>query len=76
VARFVPISPELAGPKFVVRKQGRWLATPMLVALAVIETTDLLFALDSIPAVFSVTRDPFLVCTSNIFAFHRRFPSG
>ena len=48
--------------------RGRWMATPMLVALAVIETTDLLFAVDSIPAVFAVTRDPFLVYTSNIFA--------
>ena len=47
---------------------GRWMATPMLVALAVIETTDLVFAVDSIPAVFAVTRDPFLVYTSNIFA--------
>jgi hypothetical protein len=51
-----------------VRKGGRWMATPMLVALAVIETTDLVFAVDSIPAVFAVTRDPFLVYTSNIFA--------
>ena len=44
------------------------MATPLLVALVVIETTDLVFALDSIPAVFAVTRDPFLVYTSNVFA--------
>ena len=49
-------------------KGGRWAATPLLVALTVIETTDLVFAVDSIPAVLSVTRDPFLVYTSNIFA--------
>ena len=68
LARVMPIHPELEGRRFVVRRDGRWMATPMLVALAVIETTDLVFAVDSIPAVFSVTRDPFLVYTSNIFA--------
>ena len=68
LARLMPIHPELEGRKFVVRRDGRWMATPMLVALAVIETTDLVFAVDSIPAVFAVTRDPFLVYTSNIFA--------
>jgi len=68
LARLMPIHPELEGRKFVVRRDGRWMATPMLVALAVIETTDLVFALDSIPAVFAVTRDPFIVYSSNIFA--------
>jgi tellurite resistance protein TerC len=68
VARFIPIAPVLDGSRFLVRKDGRLMATPLLVALVVIETTDLLFALDSIPAVFAVTRDPFLVYTSNIFA--------
>lgn len=68
LARLVPIHPELEGRRFLVRRDGRWMATPMLVALAVIETTDLVFAVDSIPAVFSVTRDPFLVYSSNIFA--------
>jgi tellurite resistance protein TerC len=53
---------------FVVRQGGRLMATPLLVALVVIETTDIIFALDSIPAVFAVTRDPFLVYTSNVFA--------
>jgi tellurite resistance protein TerC len=68
IARFIPIEPRLHGARFLVRKEGRLMATPLLVALTVIETTDLVFAVDSIPAVFSVTRDPFLVYTSNIFA--------
>ena len=68
LARVMPIHPQLEGRRFLVRREGRWMATPMLVALAVIETTDLVFAVDSIPAVFAVTRDPFLVYTSNIFA--------
>ena len=68
LARVMPIHPQLEGARFLVKRDGRWMATPMLVALAVIETTDLVFAVDSIPAVFAVTRDPFLVYTSNIFA--------
>jgi len=68
LARFIPIEPRLHGSRFVVRLNGRLMATPLLVALTVIETTDLLFAVDSIPAVFAVTRDPFLVYTSNVFA--------
>src|SRR5438128_1066418 len=68
VARLFPITPQLQGARFLVRKDGKLVATPLLVALLVIEASDLLFALDSIPAVFAVTRDPFLVYTSNIFA--------
>ena len=68
VARFIPIEPRLHGARFFVRIDGRLKATPLFVALAVIESTDLLFAVDSIPAVLAVTRDPFLVYTSNIFA--------
>ena len=68
VGRFIPIRPVTEGSTFFVRHGGRLMATPLLVALVVIETTDLIFALDSIPAVFAVTRDPFLVYTSNIFA--------
>ena len=68
VGRFIPIRPVTEGPMFVVRQGGRLMATPLLVALVVIETTDIIFALDSIPAVFAVTRDPFLVYTSNVFA--------
>jgi tellurite resistance protein TerC len=68
VARIVPIEPKLQGSRFLVRKEGQLTATPLLVALAMIETTDLVFAVDSIPAVLAVTRDPFLVYTSNVFA--------
>jgi tellurite resistance protein TerC len=68
LARVIPIEPRLHGARFVVRRNGRLMATPLLVALTVIETTDLLFAIDSIPAVLSVTRDPLLVYSSNVFA--------
>ena len=66
--RFVPSTDGLRGAKFVVRENGRRLATPLLLVLVLVEVTDLVFAVDSIPAVFAVTRDPFLVFTSNIFA--------
>jgi tellurite resistance protein TerC len=68
VARIVPITPVLRGSRFLVRQGGRLVATPLLIALLVVETTDLVFALDSIPAVFAVTREPFLVYTSNVLA--------
>jgi tellurite resistance protein TerC len=68
VARFIPITPVLEGKRFLVRRDGRLVATPLLVALVLIETADLVFAIDSIPAVFAVTRDPYLVYTSNVFA--------
>ena len=68
LARVMPIEPRLHGSRFVVRINGRLMATPLLVALTVIETTDLLFAIDSIPAVLAVTRDPLLVYSSNVFA--------
>jgi tellurite resistance protein TerC len=71
VARIIPITPVYHGDKFVVRQpdQGnRLVATPLLVALIIVETTDIVFALDSVPAVLAVTREPFLVYTSNIFA--------
>jgi tellurite resistance protein TerC len=68
ISRFIPITPELHEERFTVRIDGKRHATPLLVALVAIESADLVFAVDSIPAVFSVTRDPFLVYTSNIFA--------
>lgn len=58
----------LHGDKFVVLQQGRWHATPLLLALIAVEVSDVIFALDSIPAIFAVTTDPFIVFTSNIFA--------
>ena len=68
VARFVPVTGAFHGQRFFVREKGRRVATPLFIALVVIETTDIVFALDSIPAVLGITRDPFLVYTSNIFA--------
>ena len=66
--RFFPVTSQMHGDKFFVSDQGRRLATPLFITLLAIETTDVAFAVDSIPAVFSVSRDPFIVLTSNIFA--------
>jgi len=66
--RFFPVSADYHGKKFFVRLEGRRMATPLFVVLLVVETTDLIFAVDSIPAVLAITRDPFVVYTSNIFA--------
>ena len=68
VARIIPITPVLRGGAFWVSQRGRLVATPLFIALVVVETTDVIFALDSIPAVFAVTGDLFLVYTSNVFA--------
>jgi len=68
VSRFIPVVPRLHDGKFLVREGGRRVATPLLAALIAIESADLVFAIDSIPAVLGITRDPFLVYTSNIFA--------
>jgi TerC family integral membrane protein len=56
------------GNDFLVKVKGRWMATPLLAALVLIEATDLIFALDSVPAIIGITTDPFIVYTSNIFA--------
>jgi len=56
------------GPNFFVRRRGAWIATPLVLVLAVIESTDVVFAVDSVPAVLAITTDPFIVFTSNIFA--------
>lgn len=66
--RFFPVTDKMHGEKFFIRESGILKATPLFIALLVIETTDVAFAVDSIPAVFSVSRDPFIVLTSNIFA--------
>ena len=66
--RLVPSVPEYHGARFTVVKAGRRYATPLLLVLVCIEATDVVFAVDSIPAIFAVTRDPFIVYTSNIFA--------
>lgn len=66
--KFMPVNLSLVGNKFIVPINGIMHATPLLVALAIIELTDLVFAMDSIPAVLAITRDPFIVITSNVFA--------
>ncbi len=77
--KFLPLTKRYEGQRFFVRdssatdapargRQGRWLATPLVLVLLVIETTDLAFALDSIPAIFAITRDPFIVYSSNVCA--------
>ena len=66
--KFFPVTDQMHEDKFFIVEQGKRLATPLFIALLVIETTDVAFAVDSIPAVFSVSRDPFIVLTSNIFA--------
>ena len=66
--KVLPVTPELVGDRFTVVRAGRRWATPLLLALVSVEAADLVFAVDSIPAVFAVTTDPFIVFTSNIFA--------
>jgi len=64
----VPITPDYVDGKFALLKNGGFFATPLLVVLIVVETTDVVFALDSIPAILAITSDTFIVYTSNIFA--------
>lgn len=66
--RFMPISDRYDGQKFLTRQNGVLMATPLLLVLVMVETTDLIFAIDSIPAIFAVTQDPFIVYTSNVCA--------
>ena len=68
VRRFIPVTEHLDRARFFVRRDGRLYATPLFVALIMVELTDVVFAVDSIPAILAVTRDPFLVFTSNAFA--------
>ncbi len=68
VKRFLPVTESYEGGRFFVRRAGRIFATPMLIVVIVIETTDVIFAVDSIPAILSITLNPFIVYTSNIFA--------
>lgn len=66
--KIIPVSDKLDGEKFFTRKNGILYATPLLAILILIEGSDIVFAIDSIPAIFSITTDPFIVYTSNIFA--------
>ncbi len=66
--RFLPFTREYHGSQFFVRQAGKLVATPLFLVLVVVETTDVLFAVDSIPAIFAITRDPFIVFSSNMLA--------
>jgi tellurite resistance protein TerC len=68
IQRVLPTTGQLHGQRFLVREGGRWRATPLLAALIVVEVADVIFAVDSIPAIFAVTTDTFVVFTSNVFA--------
>jgi tellurite resistance protein TerC len=66
--RWMPVTPDLQGQRFFVRRQGRWHATPLLVALLFLEMSDIIFAVDSVPAIYAISREPLIVFTSNVFA--------
>lgn len=66
--KFLPVSDSYEGKKFFMRKAGKIFATPLFIVLLVVETTDILFATDSIPAILAISRDSFIVYTSNVFA--------
>jgi tellurite resistance protein TerC len=66
--RFMPVSDRYENGKFFLKKERRYLATPLSIVLLVVETTDIVFAVDSIPAILAITLDPFIVYTSNVFA--------
>lgn len=66
--RFIPVTPAYAGDHFFVRSRAGLMATPLLLVVLVVEWSDVVFAIDSIPAIFAVTRDPFIVYSSNVFA--------
>lgn len=68
VRRFIPVTKGYHGSRFFIKKMGRRMATPMFIVLIVIETTDLVFAVDSIPAILAITQDEFIVYSSNAFA--------
>ena len=68
VRRFMPITKRIRGDRFFIRRRGIWAATPLFLTLIVVESSDLIFAVDSIPAVLAVTHDPFIVYSSNVFA--------
>jgi tellurite resistance protein TerC len=67
-SKLLPVVPEYKGEKFFIKKAGKICATPLIIVLIVIETTDIVFAIDSIPAILSITVHPFIVFTSNVFA--------
>ncbi len=68
IRKLIPVTPDFVGQKFFHRIDGRLFATPLFITLVFVEFTDIVFAVDSIPAIFAITKDPFIVFTSNVFA--------
>lgn len=68
VRRFVPVTKEFHEQQFFIKKRGKWIATPMFIVLVMVETTDIVFAFDSIPAIMAITRDTFIIYSANAFA--------
>lgn len=68
ISKIIPLSPDYDGKKFFTRLNNKLAATPLFISLIVVETADIVFAIDSIPAIFAITDDPFIVFTSNVFA--------
>lgn len=68
IKKVIPVTKELHGEKFFIKQGTKYFATPLFIVLILVETTDVIFAFDSIPAIFAVTKDPFIVFTSNVFA--------
>ena len=68
ISKFMPVTNDLVGGKFFVKREGMIFATPLFIVLIMVETTDLVFAMDSIPAILAISRDTFIVYTSNVFA--------
>jgi tellurite resistance protein TerC len=66
--RFIPVTSNYEGQHFFIRRNGKLMATPLFMVLLVVEATDLVFATDSVPAILAITRDPFIIWTSNVFA--------
>ncbi len=66
--KFFPVTPTIEGQKFFIRKEGVLYATPLMIALLFIEVSDIIFAVDSVPAIFAITKEPLIVFTSNVFA--------
>jgi tellurite resistance protein TerC len=66
--RWIPVTSDYHEANFFIKEAGKWVATPLFVVLTAVETTDIVFAIDSIPAILAITTDPFIVFTSNIFA--------
>lgn len=66
--RLLPVTDDFVEDRFLLKRAGQWVVTPLFLVLLLVETTDLIFAVDSIPAIFAVTTDPFIIYTSNVFA--------